>query len=157
MKKKSVSPRARVVWSAVRSRYIDQGHLGRFTEVDQLTDVGRSTVLSICYRVICITLVLSISTFPHGALEKYCLSVLSLLVRQPLLAAHVLRIYWELILMMHFTFRYKIISLSKWSTASGGTSIDQARHENELSCQNLKTMKKPTFFHAFVVFEAGYS
>ncbi len=52
MEKKSVSPRVpgfvftqfeAYTCNAVRSRYIDQGHLGRFTEVDQLTDVGGST------------------------------------------------------------------------------------------------------------------
>ena len=49
MKKKSVSPQVPLFslsskHNAVWSRYIDQGYLGRFTEIDQLTDVGGSTV-----------------------------------------------------------------------------------------------------------------
>ncbi len=48
MKKKSVSKRVPLFslsskHNAVRSRHIDQGHLGQFTEVDQFNDVGRSS------------------------------------------------------------------------------------------------------------------
>ena len=42
---------------AVRSRYIDQGHLGQLTEVDPLTDFGWSTVLYRLTYLIVITIV----------------------------------------------------------------------------------------------------